>query len=118
MGRPLFLRIVNGVEQYDPYFVQTADAIGNLGLSSLQKVTAAFRILTYGTPADSVDEYVWIGESTAIESLRRFVQAVIAVFGDEYLRPPNNNDIARLLAIGEQRGFPGMLGSIDCMHWK
>ena len=59
-----------------------------------------------------------IGESTAIESLRRFVQAVIAVFGDEYLRPPNNNDIARLLAIGEQRGFSSMLGSIDCMHWK
>ena len=118
MGRPLFLRIVNGVEQYDLYFVQTTDAIGNLGLSSLQKVTAAFRILTYGTPVDSVDEYVRIGESTAIESLRRFVQAVIAVFGDEYLRPPNNNDIARLLVIGEQRGFPGMLGSIDCMHWK
>ena len=118
MGRPLFLRIVNGVEHYDPYFVQTTNAIGNLGLSSLQKVTAAFRILTYGTPADSVDEYVRIGESIAIESLRRFVQAVIAVFGDEYLRPLNNNDIARLLAIGEQRGFPGMLGSIDCMHWK
>ena len=33
--------------------------------------------LTYGTPADSVDEYVRIGESTAIESLRRFVQAII-----------------------------------------
>ena len=77
MGRPLFLRIVNGVEQYDPYFVQTTDAIGNLGLSSLQKVTVAFRILTYGTPADSVDEYMRIGESTAIDSLRRFVQAVI-----------------------------------------
>ena len=35
MDRPLFLRIVNGVEQYDPYFVQTTYAIGNLGLSSL-----------------------------------------------------------------------------------
>ena len=118
MSRHLFLRIVNEVEQYDPYFIQRTDAVGVLGLSSLQKITAAYRILAYGTPADSVDEYIRIGESTAIESLRRFVKAVIAMFGDHYLRSPNNIDIARLLQTGEQRGFPGMLGSIDCMHWK
>ncbi|XP_052203949.1 uncharacterized protein LOC127809225 [Diospyros lotus] len=118
MSRHLFLRIANEVEQHDPYFIQTTDAVGVLGLSSLQKITAAYRILAYRTPADSVDEYIRIGESTAILSLRRFVKAVIAVFGDHYLRPPNNNDITRLLQIGEQRGFPGMLGSIDCMHWK
>ena len=118
MSRHLFLRIVNEVEQYDPYFIQRTDAVGVLGLSSLQKITAAYRILAYGTPADSVDEYIRIGESTAIKSLRRFVKAVITMFDDHYLRSPNNIDIARLLQTGEQRGFPGMLGSIDCMHWK
>ena len=65
-----------------------------------------------------MDEYIIIGESTAIESLRRFVKAVITMFGDHYLRSPNNIDIARLLQTREQRGFPGMLRSIDCMHWK
>ena len=118
MSRPLFLRIVNEVEQYDPYFIQRTDVIGVLGLSSLQKIADAYRILAYGTPADSLDEYIRIGESTAIESLRRFVKAVIAMFGDHYLRSPNNINIARLLQTGEQQGFPGMLGSIDCMHWK
>ncbi|XP_052206828.1 uncharacterized protein LOC127811162 [Diospyros lotus] len=116
--RPLFLRIANKVEQHDPYFIQKTDVVGVLGLSFLQKITAAYRILAYGTLTDSVDEYIRIGESTAILSLRRLVKAIIAVFGDHYLRPPNNSDITRLLQIGEQRGFPGMLGSIDCMHWK
>ena len=118
MSRPLFLRIVNEVEQYDSYFIQRTDAIGVLGLSSLPKITTAYRILAYGTPTDSMDEYMRIGESTAIESLRRFVKAVIAMFDDHYLRSPNNIDIARLLQTGEQRGFPCMLWSIDCMHWK
>ena len=86
MSRPLFLRIVNEVEQYDPYFIQRTDVVGVLSLSSLQKITAAYRILAYGTPTDSVDEYIRIGESTTIESLRRFVKAVIAMFGDHYLR--------------------------------
>ena len=35
MSHPLFLRIVNEVEQYDPYFIQSTDAVGVLGLSSL-----------------------------------------------------------------------------------
>ena len=60
MSRSLFLRIVNEVEQYDPYSIQIIDAIGVLGLSSLQKITAAYRILAYGTPVDFVDEYIKI----------------------------------------------------------
>jgi hypothetical protein len=108
---------MNAVESYDDYFVQKRNATNVLGLSCFQKVTAAFRMLTYGVPADATDEYVRIGESTAIESLRRFVVAVVDLFEDEYLRYPNEADTTRLLALGEQNGFPGMLGSIDCMHW-
>ncbi|KAK9225948.1 hypothetical protein WN943_010993 [Citrus x changshan-huyou] len=101
------------VEQHDSYFVQKRNCAGVLGLSSLQKISAAIRMLAYGVSGDSIDEYVRIGESTAIESLKKFVRAVIESFSNEYLRSPNTNDIARLLAEGEQRGFPGMLGSLD-----
>ena len=117
MSRELFLRIMNAVEAHDDYFVQKRNAANVLGLSCFQKITAAMRMLTYGVPADATDEYVRIGESTALESLRKFVDAVVEIFGDEYLRYPNEADIARLLAMGEKKGFPGMLGSIDCMHW-
>ncbi|KAL5856149.1 hypothetical protein ACOSQ3_005983 [Xanthoceras sorbifolium] len=118
MGRSLFLRIVNAVESHDNYFMQRSDAFGRLGLSGLQKITAVFRMLAYGTPADATDEYIKIGKSTTTESLKRFCRAVVEVFGEHYLRSPNANDVVRLLQIGEKRGFPGMLGSLDCMHWS
>ena len=120
MGQILFLRIVNVVEGHDNYFVQRYDAFGRLGLSSLQKITAVFRMLAYGAPTYSTDEYVKIGESTTIESMKRFCQAVVELFGERYLRSPNANDVASLIQICEKRGFPRMLGSVDCMHrtWK
>ena len=117
MCREFFLRIMKVVEGHDDYFVQKRNVANVLGLSCFQKITAAMRMLSYGVPADATDEYVRIGESTALESLRRFVDAVDELFGEEYLRYPNEADTTRLLAIGEQKGFPGMLGSIDCMHW-
>ncbi|GKD48098.1 ALP1-like protein, partial [Tanacetum coccineum] len=36
-----------------------------------------------------------------------------------YLRKPDFNDIQKLYtAHNNIHGFPGMLGSIDCMHWE
>ncbi|XP_013594930.1 PREDICTED: uncharacterized protein LOC106303127 [Brassica oleracea var. oleracea] len=31
---------------------------------------------------------------------------------------PTPDDLQRLLDVGEVRGFPGMIGRIDCMHWE
>ncbi|KAK2637906.1 hypothetical protein Ddye_025701 [Dipteronia dyeriana] len=118
MGRSLFLRIVEKVEARDNCFIQRRDSVRRLGLSALQKITAVFRMLAYGFPADASDEYIKIGESTTIESLKRICRAVVEEFTGEYLRSPNATDVARLLRIGKDRDFPGMLGSLDYMHWK
>ncbi|XP_015692412.1 uncharacterized protein LOC102706567 [Oryza brachyantha] len=118
MRRHVFLRILNVVEEHDNYFVQKRNAADTLGLSCVQKVVAAFWMLAYGGATDALDEYIRIGESTALEALRKFVVADIEVFGPEYMGLPNEQDTARLLAIRASRGFPGMLGSIDCMHWS
>ncbi|CAH9096024.1 unnamed protein product [Cuscuta epithymum] len=117
MDVKLFTRILEAIEKNDSYFSLKFDATGKEGLSPLQKTIAAVRMLAYGCPADLLDEYVQIGESTAIQSLKHFCDAVISVFEQEYLRKPNEKDILGLLQEAEGRGFPGMLGSLDCMHW-
>lgn len=116
MRRHVFLLIMNAVEEHDAYFVQKRNTAGVLGLSCLQKVVAAFQMLAYGVQDDALDKYIHIGESTALEALRKFVVAVVEIFG-QYMRLPDEQDTSRLLTIGASRGFPGMLESIDCMHW-
>jgi len=64
MKRHVFIRILNAVQSVDSYFQQREDCTGLLGLSALQKVVAAMRILAYGLPLDAVDEYVQIVTST------------------------------------------------------
>ncbi|XP_010500080.1 PREDICTED: uncharacterized protein LOC104777507 isoform X1 [Camelina sativa] len=118
MNKSLFLRIVERLSAEVPYFRQRQDATGRFGLSALQKSTAAIRMMAYGCAADAVDEYLQLAESTAMLCLEQFVEGVINLFGDEYLRRPTVEDLQRLLAIGEWRGFPGMIDSIDCMHWE
>ena len=113
-----FFQIANAVEAHNPYFKEMTYALGVFSLFCLQKVTTTHIILAYGIPADLIDEYLQIRESTAIKSLRAFVKAIVEFFGDWYLRVPNEADICRLLSIGEQRGFPGMLWSMNCKPWK
>jgi hypothetical protein len=43
------------------YFLQKRDAAGKLGFSSIQKVTAAMRMMAYGCSTDSIDKYTQMG---------------------------------------------------------
>ncbi|XP_028126032.1 uncharacterized protein LOC114322810 [Camellia sinensis] len=74
----------------------------------VQKITVGLRILQYSVPADAVDEYIRISESTAIAALNFFTKSIIATYEAVYIRSPNEADVAKLFQEGEQRGFPGM----------
>ena len=114
----LFRRIVEKLASHDRFFQQMRNAAGELGHNTFQKVTDALRMLAYGIPADLVDDHLAMGESQAIMCVKRFAVGIVQVFGHEYLRSPNVEGAARLLEMNKARGFPGMLGSIDCMHWS
>ncbi|XP_021754943.1 uncharacterized protein LOC110720250 [Chenopodium quinoa] len=118
MRKPLFMKIVNQLSETDRFFQQHPDASMRLGASAMQKCTTAIRMLAYDCAADQVDEYLKLGATTARHCITHFVDGVIREFSAEYLRKPTPEDMNRLLREGVERGFPGMLGSIDCMHWE
>lgn len=74
------------------------------------------RMLALGTAIYAIGEMVRMGESTCLKTTVRFTRIMVKVFGIEHLIEPNVQDTSRLMAIGAARGFPGMSGSVDCMH--
>ncbi|XP_074314550.1 uncharacterized protein LOC141649768 [Silene latifolia] len=118
MHKHLFMRIVNALSANDRFFQQRVGGNGRPSFSPLQRCTTALRVLAYGTSTDSVDEYLRMSDTSIWDSLKLFVEGVISCFGNEYQRRPNPQDLGRLLHMGQAREFPGMLGSIDCMHWE
>ncbi|CAN1145721.1 hypothetical protein LINPERHAP2_LOCUS14843 [Linum perenne] len=71
MRRNLFLCIVEGVKNHDPYFQTTNDCTGRQSFSALQKCTSTMRILAYGTTTGNTDEYLRIGTLNDINFLDR-----------------------------------------------
>jgi hypothetical protein len=69
MQRVVFNHIVIGLKSYDDYFMAKRDATSNLGLSSIEKCTAAIQMLAYGVVGDLVDEHIRMGEFTCLEAM-------------------------------------------------
>jgi len=116
MCKAMFIDICHAVAARNDYFKRKPNAAGLPGFTTVQKVTVALRLLAYGGCADCLVEYIRMGETTILESLDHFTRTVIDLYGQSYLRPPNAEDISRPLRKAEERGFPGMICSIDCMQ--
>ncbi|GJU77677.1 hypothetical protein Tco_1274747 [Tanacetum coccineum] len=103
------------------FFTETPsnpDCTGREGISPLIKCTSAIRQLAYGVNASFLDEYMQISERSS-RTLDSFCQAVMEIYGPEYLRKPTVTDVEKLYRHHEAKhGFPGMLGSLDCTDWE
>jgi hypothetical protein len=74
------------------------------------------RKLVYDAAVDAIDEYCLLGESTVLESMKRFVGAVCGCFEAKYLWSPILVNLETQATINFALGFPRMFTSLDCMH--
>ena len=56
MRRSLFEKILEDLDEANPYFKQKKDALGLVGFSPHQNLTSALQMLAYGTLADQLDD--------------------------------------------------------------
>jgi phosphoribosylformylglycinamidine (FGAM) synthase-like enzyme len=56
MSRDLFLTIIRGVREYNPYFGCMPNVTGKFGFTSYQKRFTTVGMLVYGVASDLLDE--------------------------------------------------------------
>ncbi|XP_071695651.1 uncharacterized protein [Rutidosis leptorrhynchoides] len=100
------------------WFHQRRDAKGDLSISTELKITSGLGQLAYGSTPDALDKYLQISERVSRETRQNFAKCIIDLYAIVYMREHAHHDIVRLYDAHERlRGFPGILESIDCMHW-
>ncbi|KAJ0732908.1 putative harbinger transposase-derived protein [Helianthus annuus] len=121
LPKDLFLKIVGDIEATEEWFQECYNGRGKRSFTHIQKCTSVIRQLATGNPPDQFDEYLAMSDKTSRECLQFFCNALIKLYGKEFLRKPTRHDISHIYAAHEARWhFPGMLVSIDCTHieWR
>ncbi|GJU79672.1 hypothetical protein Tco_1282037 [Tanacetum coccineum] len=109
MARPLFNQIVTDVSNHDAFFCTNMDCTGREAIFGLLKCTSAIRQLAYDVHADFLDVYMQISERTSRTALDHFCQAVMEIYGPEFLRKPTMTDITLSASRRKTRVFEDVM---------
>ena len=101
-----------------PLFMNLANAIGNKGASSLQRMYSVVMQLANGVSSFAVKDYSGVRADLGRDCLYAFCRFIIRRYGPQYINRWDKDEMEKEMAVNATRGFPGMLGSIDCCHWK
>lgn len=74
------------------------------------------RILARGNVYDDIAEMSGIGNSTVASIYLQFINNFVKEFFEEFVYPPQGEELQEVMKIYEVLGLPGAIGSMDCTH--
>lgn len=98
------------IEQNYSFLQSSKNATRAIGFKSEQKCTVALRMLAYVISGESMDPYVRMTESTAIDRSKLFTLGVAECLKDNFLGPKNGKKPKRFFIRHSERGFTTELG--------
>ncbi|XP_076960798.1 uncharacterized protein LOC143637243 [Bidens hawaiensis] len=111
------MRLANDLPEHCEYFQQRDDARGKPGVHGYSKNYRRSSATSVCVGSDMLDEYLQMAKKTGRDAFNHFCRGVMSLYKRRYLRRPTMYDIQSIYEVhGEKHGFPGMLGSLDCMH--
>ena len=123
LSRTRVQRIFEDVmNSHHPFYASCqSDAAGKKGASLEAKILLPLKTCAYGTAEHAFSDYFQMSAALASKCCEEFAIMMRQVYGEEYLRIPDENDIKNITQLHhEVHGVRGMFGSLDCMHtrWK
>jgi methylphosphotriester-DNA--protein-cysteine methyltransferase len=113
--KTLFRKLCASAAAKDIFFRRRRDATSRLGLSTEQKIAAALRVLVYAESYDQSDHFLRMSEETVRQSFLRLTRHITDSLFEEVVRLPTSDEAQAISNRFRLRGFPGCVGSIDCM---
>ena len=113
---PIFEQLVETTRKAG-WFSEGSDFAGNLAAPLELKILATLRVLGRGYCFDGVEELTLISAQVLRLFFRKFCTLYSQANFAKYCSPPNTElEIANALSVYTKLGFPGCIGSADCVH--
>jgi Plant transposon protein len=95
------------------------DCVGNPTASLEAKLLLPLQTLAFGVATHTFCLYYQMSNTLARECCRQFNKKFLSLYRNKYLKRPSVEDMVRISKLHEAvHGFPGMFGSLDCMHTR
>ena len=115
---PLYERLVE-MTRANGWFSERNDAAGQKCAPLELKILGVLRVLGRGYCFDGIEELSYISAEVNRVFFHKWCNHFAHKYFSIYCNPPETpEEIAKTLAVYDRLGFPGCIGSTDCVHIK